>query len=582
MLLLGLLALLAFGGASTSVASAALIGQITIDAQAPPPPAKPSGSASQYEIGFTCEDTDGDTCGTEVEIRIPLVLSAPVNPETPPMTGWTYAASSSDAGLILSQTIDGNDLVLKLDPTKIEPGDSRSVILRVTPPNFVTPDDTTWSLRPTLEINGSAVAQAPTPALGAASAETDLSVTKVTHDGSSFIVRGNNVIFNITAQCNAGGPTGSLYMKRGSLVDALPAGLTYVSATPAPTSHPTVGATGTITWDFSDPADLPPGCAGNAGGVTNYQVIAAIDDPNVANLDELENAVTFEGTPIGTGTAIDTTAKRKVTVYDVSPTDPGTFFGKSSAAPLQVQSLGFKGTYPGNWMPNIGNAPSVSNPASAPGRFTSRVEYDASGAYTTDLVDPMPCLDNPSPANRFNSKPVTPPALPAELPDFGTPCANPAFHPTVVRVNAPSLNAAHTAGWRPTGVTTGGVEFDLTPLSGSGATRYYAVPPAHDGDVAVIWLKKHTALRDAWLQLDIFGYADASTEGGEILHNVASASAYPTTGGANPTTGTDDADILIEEQEPQLGVYKSFGAYGNGGGGTTTLSIIGRVATTTP
>ncbi len=71
-------------------------------------------------------------------------------------------------------------------------------------------------------------------------------------------VAGNNVIYTITARCNPGGATGNLYLQQGSLVDTLPAGLTFVSATPAPTSV----AGGTVTWNYPTAGSLPSGCCG--------------------------------------------------------------------------------------------------------------------------------------------------------------------------------------------------------------------------------------------------------------------------------------------------------------------------------
>src|SRR5690606_5875293 len=110
--------------------------------------------------------------------------------------------------------------------------------------------------------------------------------------GSAFVVKGRNVIYDVTARCNANGSSGNLYLKNGSLVDVLPAGLTYVSATPAPTSV----SGQTLTWDYPNASSLPSGCAQGAGGSQTYQIVASID-PAVTDLTELTNNVTFSGTP---------------------------------------------------------------------------------------------------------------------------------------------------------------------------------------------------------------------------------------------------------------------------------------------
>lgn len=572
-MLIGLLAVL--GGIAAPAAHAAT-GQINIVANDPPPPPKPTGSASSYTINFTCSDLNEDTCGDSIKIRIPLDLTSS-NPETPAITSWNYTTSSAISGLIQSREIVGGELVLTLDPSKVEPGDSQTIQLNVTPPNNVTPDGTTWELEPTLEIDAAAVATAPTPAKGAATAQARISVSKVTRDGSAFVVKGRNVVYNVTARCNANGSSGNLYLKNGSLVDVLPAGLTYVSATPAPTSV----SGQTLTWDYPNASALPSGCAQGAGGAQTYQIVASID-PSVTDLTELTNNVTFSGTPVGETTPAETSAPRKITVLDEPPVGPGPgFVTKGSVGPLSIAGAGYIGTYPGNWVPGVGNTPATNNPSSAAGRFSIKVRYPASNAFRSDIVDPMPCLDDKDDVS-YQSSPVTGPTSSTGEPTIDELCDNPAFHPTVVRVETPSLAGAVSDGWRPTGVRTDGSTFLLNLVgSGSGSATYFSVPTAEVGDVAAIRLTPHGQLVDAWLDLDVFGYADESTAGGEVLDNTVSVTAYPTND-AEPTTGTDDARIAIEENAPQLGVHKSFGGYRSGSGGTTPLNLTGRVSTPAP
>lgn len=123
-MLIGLLAVL--GGVVAPAAHAAATGQINIVANDPPPPPKPTGAASSYTINFTCSDLNEDTCGDEIKIRIPLDLTSS-NPETPAITSWNYTTSSAIGGLTLNQQIVGGELVLTLDPTKVEPGDSQTI-----------------------------------------------------------------------------------------------------------------------------------------------------------------------------------------------------------------------------------------------------------------------------------------------------------------------------------------------------------------------------------------------------------------------------------------------------------------------
>ena len=55
-------------------------------------------------------------------------------------TGWSQKQSSK-----------ASELVIKLNPTKLKPGDSDTVQLSVTPPNGITPNGAAWSLTPTFQ-----------------------------------------------------------------------------------------------------------------------------------------------------------------------------------------------------------------------------------------------------------------------------------------------------------------------------------------------------------------------------------------------------------------------------------------------
>lgn len=580
-LLLGALGVL---GGTAAPAALAATGQVTIQSNDVPPlpQSHPTGTPSRYTINFECSTVGTQSCGDDPVIRVPFSLTAPVDPATPAMDTWIFQTSSSISGLILDTEIVGGELVIRLDSTKVNPGDSQTIQLAVTPPNNVTPDQTRWSLGATFETDDLPQVSAPQPALGLAHAEAKISVSKVTDDGSSFLVRGRNVVYNITARCNPSGSTGNLHLTEGSLVDVLPAGLNFVSASPAPTSAPAVGSNGTIVWDYPSGSALPSGCAAGASGTQTYQVVASVD-PSVPDDTQLENEVTFNGLPIGETTEQSTSAPRTIRVIDLPPTVGPGIIGKGAAAPLEVSGAGYRGTYPGDWIPGNSTQPSTTNPASAEGRWTVNVRYPASGAFTTDLIDPMPCQAIESPAGVFHSSAVTGPTTPGGAPTVDEHCTNPVFHPTVVRVDAASLNAAIVAGWRPTAILTTGGGATEVPLelvgSGTDTGRYFTVPAANVEQVSAIRLPPHTLLRDASMDLRIFGYADEARQGGDVLHNIASVTAYPTAGTDDPYTAADDDRILIEQDEPQIGVHKAFGGLRGGPGGTTRLNLTATVAT---
>jgi hypothetical protein len=227
---------------SSAFAAAA---DISVIANNPPPPGQPSGQASTYTINFTCSDVIGSSCGESPTITIPLNVTSS-NPNTPDPSTWAYSSSSTISGLISSAKVVGENYVITLNEAKLTPGASDTIQLSVTPPNNITPNNTTWAIQPTFQtdeiapVTGNSVD-------GAATAAAKLSVSKGTSDGGSVYVVGNQVTYTITARCNPGGSTGNLYLTSGSLVDALPSYLTYVSSTPTATVSPTAPPSPGIT-----------------------------------------------------------------------------------------------------------------------------------------------------------------------------------------------------------------------------------------------------------------------------------------------------------------------------------------------
>ena len=74
------------------------------------------------------------------------------------------------------------------------------------------------------------------------------------------------------------------------------------------------------------------------------------------------------------------------------------------------------------------------------------------------------------------------------------------------------------------------------------------------GAVAAIELPRDANLTDVSMSMNVWGYGDASLPSGSDMHDIATATAYPVTGGA-PTTRSHSADLYIEPNEPQLGVF---------------------------
>jgi uncharacterized repeat protein (TIGR01451 family) len=569
------LAWLAAGGVVLTPAASAASATIGISADNPPPPAVPTGTASTYTINFTCSAVLGSTCGTNATITIPLDLTS-TNPATPDMSTWAYSSSSSIPGLIASASVVGETYVININESALHPGDSDTISLDVTPPNNITPDQTTWSLTPTFQTDQIAAVRAPAAAPGEAHASAQISVAKVTNDGGAVYVRGNRIAYTVTARCNPAGASGNLYLTGGSLVDTLPSGLTFVSASPAPTSAPAVGSTGAITWSYPTSASLPSGCSAHGTGATTYQLIAAIDPTTPANTS-LNNHVNFSGTPIGTSTSMSTTATRSITAIVTSPASPGSgFTGKTSKGPLNIPGFGFDATYAGHWITPIAPRPS-SNPGGAEAEYRITIAYPASRAFQTDLADPVPCLDNVSGVT-FSSD--TPSGAINGAGSIDHLCQHPGFNPTAVQVGSASLAAAINAdGWAPVGIRPDGTTFTLTRSGVVGSSTYFDVPSAEIGHAAAIELPRDANLTDGSMAMNEWGYGDPSLAGGDALRDIATATAYPTSGTGGPVTQSHSATLFIEPRTVQLGAFKAFGRLGAAPGATTALSLQGTVAT---
>ena len=415
----------------SSVADAASAAQIAITADNPPPPAAPTGQASTYTINFTCSAVVGSSCGANPTITIPLDETSS-NPATPPIGTWSYSSSSTISGLIASAKVIGGNYVITLNESALHPGDSDTINLSVTPPNNITPDATSWSLTPSFSTADIPTVTAPAPAIGQATAAAKLSVSKNTNDGGAVYVSGNNVIYTITARCNPGGATGNLYLQQGSLVDTLPAGLTFVSATPAPTTV----AGNSVTWNYATAGSLPSGCAAGSSGSTTYTLTALLN-ASTPNNTQLTNGVTFTGTPIGTSTPLSTTATRSITAITTSPGNAGNFLGKTGRGPIDITGFGYDATYAGHWITPINPRPS-NNPGAAEGEYTVSISYPASRAFQTDLADPVPCLDTHSGVVYSSNTPSGGINGSSSIDNL---CPHPAFDPTVVAVNSASLAA---------------------------------------------------------------------------------------------------------------------------------------------
>ena len=571
------------GSGMASAPASAAAGQTALITVHPATQTQPTGAAQTYRINISCAGTVGGACGPNTTITIPLDTGT-----TPAMTdpSWLYAATSGSAGLITSgPTVVGTNLVIGVDSLQFVSGYSGSITLTATPPNLVTPNKTSWSILPTITGGGIVPVVAPDAATSVATAAPKVSVSKATADGGSVYEIDGTITYTISAKCTTTS-TGALWLTGSSLVDTLPADLTYVSSTPAGGVYDP--ATHMVRWAFSDAnlATMPAGCSNGSTG-TNTFTITTTAPATVPNPPLLTNKATYSGTgPDATdpsGLTSSATATVPVQIIAEPNVGPGPGYAtvvKSSLAPIAQPGITsgnqYVSTFSGNWLP--AQAPGIWSTNAAAAMYRTVVSYGLVGRYMTDLIDPLPCLDVVS-NNLYSSAAITASA-----------CVHPAFHTQLIEVQSagsdPTTNGlgqAYGAGWRPQAILPDGSTISLVAtgsVSSAASTANFSIPAG--ADVATLRLPPDLALRNAKLRLTAWGYADGSlanvNEGLNQLRNTATAIPQITLGDPLATVRSA-ADIFTIPTKPQLGISKAFSAPGAGPGGTTVLSILGSAVT---
>ena len=569
-------------GATTAHSAAALL---TISPQTQ---THLSGSPATYNLSLSCAGVGGSSCGSAISVRIPLDQSISPSMET----DWSYGASSAVSGLISSgPTIDTgtHELVMTLDPTVFVTGVSGTIRLTATPPNSTTPNNTSWSFTPSLESDAFATVTAPKPAVATATAKPQVSVAKSTVDGGSVYLANGQIIFNLAAKCTT--PTqGNLYVSTATLVDVLPAGLTYVSS--LPTASSVVGQT--ITWDLRPPEpNLPAGCAAGSGGAaTNFKIVTQGPATGVGSM---KNTATFSGTgPDATDAAgVTSTASSTKTVATVvnPPIGPGTGYAsisKSSLAPLPQAGVStgnqYISTYPGNWVP-LGTNPTY-NIGQAAASYQTTVSYSLVGVYQSAIYDPVPCLDTPLSGTRVGYTSASYNAA--------TACAHPAFIVQKFTVSAPGtdtsngLGQAYLNGWRPQVLLLGGSAPVDVAASGSVSPTASSITFTTVTTAGTIILPPSSYLVGPTMRLTVFGYADPSLAGlnsglselenrATVVPQNARCNYQGISGSCQPLNWA--ASVFTVPPQPMLGIAKSFGTLS--GNGNATMQLTGSVATPT-
>lgn len=515
-----------------------------------------SGHAFVYRVSYACTVLDGTVCGGDPVIRIPLG----------PAAGFPVQVGASAD--IASWSVVGSDLVVHM--VDFAEGVSGSIGITITPPNNTTPNGTTWTLDPTLTFGDGITpeADAPVSVTSTATANPTLTVTKT--PVSIYYQPGETVRYYVTWDCpGVSRIYGNEDLSSLTLTDTLPAGLTYVSSTPAAGSVSGQAISTTYTG-----AQLGAHCS--QGGATGLQwMIVATVDADVPNDTTLTNHIAATGTPLGAGPTVSSSFDAGILV---TTNPPGGGVYKSGYGPLyhpvgdyptNEPSLDAytSATYAGAWL----GRGIAANPDGTSLYYTTPRDFRIESVYsfTIDMptsgiqfsaVDPMPCASSPVGAVYAGNAP-------------GDVCTDPAYHPTMITFQARSIDNAANVGipdaFVPQARLTDGTVVDLdaapvlpgTEMLASGpAFRTYYVPTADVGRVAELIFPRTDGMTNTRTLAYLGGYVDAARQDGDVIRNVASFD-YWRPGATDPYASNESSvSNLYVVDGPQLGLTKTWDA----------------------
>lgn len=394
--------------------------------------AMPSGSRFDYSLELACSSTQAEGSCDDIIVEIPIDADLPQLEGATKMPDWTWGASPADA--TIRPTVTVTDDVVRLEfPRALQPGESTSVRLEATPPNFTTPDDTSWTLRP--EVTSAALAEPLlAPAVTrTATAQPWVQVRKLMSNGreTQTLDPSQTSFFQFRFEIGRPGHgTGQLAPGSGEIVfrDELPEGIEY-------THH-------TFRLPFDDPARMPEGVytydpstrvfearwpASEWRKVAQHYIeIHYTIDQDVADGEVIPNTGEFSLTPLGEGLQTSESTARLVVrkfslgapLGDKSATGNVRNYlndGSRLLSPELTAQCGGSCTTIGEILPED--------------RSAQYVIHHHSQTLATDswITDNIPCADTPLPDGAgFESAPA------------GELCENPAFRVTELNTSDPT------------------------------------------------------------------------------------------------------------------------------------------------
>lgn len=535
----------------------------------------PSGDDFDYEVAFQCSNVDDppDPC-EGVVLRIPLGDAADFAVDVPGLSPdqWYVDEATGELVIVLGE---------------VAAGASTTVPFTITPPNYTTPDGTSWTLTPVADSSNATPSTGTLPdpysssVTSTATADLNHTVSK-TLQGSVFREPGDEITWTVTVACSQRS-SGSLFASSIEVVDTLPAGLTYVSSEPAGTA-----SGNTVTWNLpGNGGELPSSCdEAGSNGTVSFEVTAIVDEDFVpeSGAEELVNGVDSTAIPVGETTGTTQSDDSGVTVTDDPPTSAGTLgkdsFGQLNDSGDDANSDESHTTFPGAWNGYYDQQPGNVLRNYRPNEDT---DYNQSGyklryrnadqalGFQVELQEPMPCFDDADGSGVIHSS-----REPGDL------CAadDLAFHPTTVSIWAHNPAnyglPAISSDYVPTAtLASTGAVVDLVRTEAGNSWVNYQVPAANIGDIAELNFGRDPGMASDDMRWGIFGYADDENVNGTIVRNTGTVTSYY--GDATTPTGdphSESADLRIVDG-PLIGIQKELSPSQVDPGGTVGMELTG-------
>lgn len=395
-----------------------------------------SGGQAVFRITYECSNVTSENCvAPQLAVRKPV--GAGPDGGSVNLTGNAVVQQNTDVNAVVGAATTLPRIQLK----DLAPGTTGEVTVAWTIPNYTTLPGTTFLGEVTLSYNngsGTQVVNTTADDVISSTATPSLQLTKqtITPDNAAKVEPDKPVTYRLYACSPAAANVGSLDYKNLTIVDQLPVGAQFVSATAGGTYN---ASNGRVTWTIPNPTSASS-CS-NPPQPVEITVIypSASFVPPAATPQQTRS---FQNTATATATALDGTP------VNANAAQTHTFIGP----PLTGGTNNFFYTQKGSVGSPIANTNTTTEVGwntligwgdrAAPGPQYDRLRVGA-------INDRMPCL--------IGGAAVSPPistwstAFPGTLPIPADQCKNPAYKTTSVQFKAPEranrLNSVQVVTW---------------------------------------------------------------------------------------------------------------------------------------